>query len=504
MSANAKPVTVPNASLRLTLVVAGLGGLAAALGHAPFGLWPVAFLGFAALIFAVVRTGRPGFAAWIGGSAYFSVTLHWIVEPFLVDAARHGWMAPFALVLLAGGLALFWALAGWLSARMWGPRALTFAVALAAAEVVRGHIFTGFPWVLPAYIWADTPLRLSVSLIGSYGLMSLTLIAAALPFAARQGLALRGSIMGLALLGLAAIPGLGPTYPENENDHLGTVRIIQPNIDQAEKWDRNLAPGHFQAMLDLTRRSDAAQNDPDLVIWPEVAVVSPLDLAAPALEAIGAAAGAPFITGINRREDGQWYNSLVVADASGTVTETFDKVHLVPFGEYIPFGIPFLRQMAGTTSNGFAAGDAVRLIDTPLGRALPMICYEGIFPGHAFKAGERADYILILTNDAWFGTFAGPQQHLDIARFRAAEHRLAVVRVANKGVSSVIDPYGNLEKPLAADTPGATNAIVRNDPGVTRYARTGDTPLKVLLVLAIVSAVVAHRRKRIAHPPALG
>ncbi|MEM9850960.1 MAG: apolipoprotein N-acyltransferase [Pseudomonadota bacterium] len=504
MSAKAKPVNVPHSSLRLTLVAAAFGGLAGALGHAPFGLWPVAVPGFATLIWAVVRGPRPALTAWIAGTAYFGVTLHWIVEPFLVDAARHGWMAPFALILLAGGLALFWGLAGWLSARMWGPRALTFAVALAGAEVLRGHIFTGFPWVLPAYIWADTPLRLSVALIGSYGLTLLTLVAAALPFVARQKVGLRSSILGLGLLGLAAIPGLGPTYPEDENDHLGTVRIIQPNIDQAEKWDPDLAPGHFQDMLELTRAPGGPLNDPDLVVWPEVAVVSPLDLAAPALEAIGAAAGVPVITGINRREDGRWYNSLVVAAPSGQVTETYDKVHLVPFGEYIPFGIPLLRQMAGTSSNGFAAGEAVRLIDTPLGRALPLICYEGIFPGHAFKAGERADYILILTNDAWFGTFAGPQQHLDIARFRAAEHRLAVVRVANKGVSSVIDPYGNLEMTLLADAPEATNAIVHSDSGVTFYARTGDTPLKVLLFLAIVSAVVAHLRKRIAHPPGLG
>lgn len=487
----------PMVPTRIALAVAGLGGLAAALGHAPFAFWPVGFVGFAAVFWAVARSARPARAAWIAGTAYFGITLHWIVEPFLVDAARHGWMAPFALVLLAGGLALFWAAAGGLSRRMWGPRALTFALALTAAEVLRGHVFTGFPWVLPAYIWADTPLRLSVAFIGSYGLTFLTLFAAAMPFVARERLGLVGGAPALTLLGLAALQGLGPGYPEDENDHLGMVRIIQPNIPQADKWDRDKIPANFQRKLDLSRSDGPA---PDLVIWPEAALVYPLDVAGPALEQIGEAAGAPFITGINRRAEGDWYNSLVAANASGRVTETFDKVHLVPFGEYIPFGLPFLRQMAGTSSNGFAAGDGVRLIDTALGRALPLICYEGIFPGHAFKAGARADYILILTNDAWFGTFAGPQQHLDIARFRAAEHRLAVVRVANKGVSTVIDPYGNLEGPLAADQPGATNAIVRQSPGTTLYARTGDRPLFVLLILAILSALVAARRKPVAHP----
>ncbi|MDJ1007552.1 MAG: apolipoprotein N-acyltransferase [Paracoccaceae bacterium] len=485
------------------LALAVLSGLAAGLGHAPFGLWPVALAGFAGLIFLIARSERPGRLAWAGGAAYFGLTLHWIVEPFLVDVETHGWMAPFALLLMAGGLALFWGLAGWTAKHMAGPRALTFAVALAAAEVVRGHIFTGFPWALPGYIWVDTPLRLVASVTGSYGLTALTLIAAALPAALPR--LWPGALAGAVLLGgLVLGAQIGPGRLPSGVERLGTVRLIQPNIPQTEKWDRARIPENFETKLDLTRGSGDA-DPPDLVVWPEAAVVTPLDVAGPALEAIGAAGGVPFITGINRRDGGDWFNSLVVAGPDGRVRETFDKVHLVPFGEYIPFRLGVLRAMAGTTSNGFSAGAEVRLIDTPLGRALPLICYEGIFPGHLFRAGERPDYIVILTNDAWFGTFAGPRQHLDIARFRAVEHGLPVVRVANKGVSTVIGPLGRTrpEEALRADIAGARDMLVIAMPGVPLYARTGDSPVFVLLLIGLVTGLVLHWRNPIAQTSGL-
>lgn len=481
------------------LALAVLAGLAGGLGHAPFGFWPVALAGFAGLVFLVSRAPRPFLVAWAGGAAYFGLTLHWIVEPFLVDIARHGWMAPFALVLLAGGLALFWGAAGWLSARMAGPRSLTFALALAGAEALRGHVFTGFPWALPGYIWVDTPVRLSVAWVGSYGLTALTLLATALPFAfARRW---QGVAAGLVLLALAAVPGL-QAPADGAEAPLGTVRLLQPDIPQAEKWDPDLVAGHFQTKLGLTRGPEGAAR-PDLVVWPEASVVYPLDVAGPALAAISeAAGGVPFVAGINRRAEGEWFNSLVVVDQAGEVTKSFDKVHLVPFGEYIPFRLGFLRAMAGTSSNGFTPGSEVRLVDTPLGAALPLICYEGIFPGHLFRAEGRADYILLLTNDAWFGTFAGPLQHLDQARFRAAEHGLALVRAANRGVSAVIGPHGEIAPgaALPQGRPGTADLPVPRGLPPTLHARLGNLPLWMLLGLATLSALAFHLRNRVAKP----
>ena len=487
---------------------AGLAGAAAALGHAPFGLWPIALLGFAFLITSVARMDKPALMGWAAGVGYFAVALHWIVEPFLVDVARHGWMAPFALILMAGGLALFWAAAGWLSKKVKqrsAARALAFAVCLAAMEMVRGHIFTGFPWALPAYIWADTPLRVVTAWTGSYGLSLITLLALALPVAMGRIPGTLGAAVVLSALAVAGFLRMDDT--ENDQELLGHVRLVQPNVPQNEKWDPIKVPDHIERLLNLTRGDDDASGVVDMVVWPEVAVAYRLEQAGPVLRAAAQAASegagqAKVLLGINRREGENWHNSMVLLSADGDVEETYDKVHLVPFGEYIPFRLKFIQAMAATSGFGFSPGDAVRLIDTPLGRALPLICYEGIFPGHVFRAGERPDYLLQITNDAWFGEFSGPFQHLDQARFRAAEQGLPMVRVANTGVSTVIDAFGrspaSFEIGLGAQ--GYRDVAVWRKKGATIYARFGDFPTIVGIILMLCVLLFIERRNTIANP----
>ncbi|NNL18969.1 MAG: apolipoprotein N-acyltransferase, partial [Boseongicola sp.] len=442
-------------STRRLMGLSFLAGLLAALGHAPFGLWPVSLAGFAFLVWCVAgalprtpetfgaREGirrRGAFVAWAGGVGYFALSLSWIVEPFLVDVARHGWMAPFAAVFMAGGLALFWGLAGWVGS----GRSLLFAVALAAAEMLRGHVFTGFPWGLPAYIWAETPVRMVASLVGPYGVTALTLVLVSL--SSLRGRAVVGSFA--SVLGLAALWVWGlanGSDPEITATSMGTVRLVQPNAPQDEKWHPKRAIGFVERQINYTA---APKDDVDLIVWPETALPYRLDRAAPVLAQIaGAAQGVPVVTGINRSEAGRSHNSLIVVGSTGQAGEVYDKVHLVPFGEYIPFGqlarLVGLRSFAARDGYGFSPGPGVRLIETPLGRALPLICYEVIFPGHG-RGLERPDYLLQITNDAWFGTVSGPYQHLDQARFRAVEQGLPLVRVANTGVSAVIDARGEI------------------------------------------------------------
>lgn len=471
-----------------------LAGAAAALGLAPFDLWPLGLLGLGSLIWLVSVAPRPGWVAWAGGSGYFAVALHWIVEPFLVDAATHGWMAPFALILLASGLALFWALSGWLAGRFFRYRALSFAVLLTGAEILRGHVFTGFPWAMPAYIWADTPLRQAVAWTGSYGLSFVTLVALALPFTVGR---FRGLGAAFATLGAVFLVGVAQTEKAGETELLGTVRLVQPNVPQHEKWHLAKVPDHIDRLLALS--SDVGEAG--LVIWPESAVAYPLDLAGPILGKAFDAAGVPVLLGLNRRENGGevWHNSLAVVGQGGEVTETYDKVHLVPFGEYIPFRIELLRAMAASSGFGFTPGDAVRLIDTPLGRALPLICYEGIFPGHMFKAGARPDYLLQITNDAWFGTFSGPFQHLDQMRFRAAEQGLPAVRAANTGISAAIDHLGRVTAHLDLGQSGKLDQAVYAGRS-TIYAKTGDWPTIVLVLVTLSALFHWKSRNTIARP----
>ena len=480
-------------------------GAAAALGHAPFGLWYVALLGFGALTFCVARarTPRRAFtAAWLGGVGYFGVGLHWIVEPFLVDAAVHGWMAPFALVLMAGGLALFWGAAGWVAARIGGPVALGWALCLSLAELLRGHVFTGFPWALPAYIWTDTDIRMTAALWGPYGLTALTLLAVALPFAARNGAARAGMVVA-SLVAVAALWLTGTIWDAHTIPRPGgRVLMVHPNVPQNEKWDPDRAFSHVERQIGYTAEGADAP-DLELVIWPESAIPYPLDMAGSVLDAATAAAGVPVLTGINRRDGGDWFNGAVLAEAGGAVAGTYDKVHLVPFGEYIPFRLDFLRAMAARSSYGFSAGEAVEPIETPLGSALVMICYEAIFPGHIRRSATRPDVLIQITNDGWFGTFAGPYQHLQQAQFRAAETGLPLIRVANSGVSAMIDARGEIKVRVALGEDGATSAQLPRALEATPYWRMGDLPILLILSVTVLLTILSRRRRSIANADAM-
>ena len=499
---------------RIAFLTALIAGILAALGHAPFGLWPVSLVGFILLSAMIAgalsrderlaqrnaearwRTAKLG---WAGGLGYFALTLSWIVEPFLVDIARHGWMAPFALVLMAGGLALFWGLAGWVSR----GHVLTWAVALSALEIVRGHIFTGFPWALPGYVLIDTPAAMWASVLGPYGLTALTLVFAALVVCvwACRGRARYAVAMGGLTLAVAGAFGSVLEAPsESEQNALGTVRLIQPNAPQDEKWDPVRAPVFVARQIEFTA---APKQGVDLVVWPETAIPYRLHRAAPVLSQIaGAAEGAPVVTGINRTVAERHHNALIVLDSTGQARDVYDKVHLVPFGEYIPFG-QFaewigMRSFAARDGYGFSPGPEVRLIGTPLGAALPLICYEAIFPGHG-RGLERPDYLLQITNDAWFGTFSGPYQHLDQARFRAIEQGLPFVRVANTGVSAVIDANGRIVKALGLGVAGYVDVAVPEGRSPTLYSRTGDFFAAVVLLAALSGLLLADRRNAIAN-----
>jgi len=262
------------------------------------------------------------------------------------------------------------------------------------------------------------------------------------------------------------------------------VRLVQPNAPQDQKWDPDKAMVFFDRQLADTaapKTGGVAE-----IVWPESAVPWLLDYAAPALERIAdAAEGVPVILGLNREAGGRYYNAMVTVGPGGEPGEVYDKVHLVPFGEYIPFGglarLIGLQSFAAREGYGFSAGQRVHLIDTPLGKALPLICYEAIFPQGMFAAGERPDYLLQITNDAWFGTFSGPFQHLQQARFRAAEQGLPLVRVANTGVSAVIDYTGQVTAMLPMGKAAYLDADLPSGRRVTLYSRTGDGPVAALL-----------------------
>ncbi|MCR9157480.1 MAG: apolipoprotein N-acyltransferase [Rhodobacteraceae bacterium] len=481
-----------------------LGGIFA-LGQAPFDLWAlalVALVGIFVLARSDTNTRSASWTGWLFGTGYFAASMHWILEPFQVDAATTGWMAPFALVGLAGGLALLWAAAFWVGRRL-HPGPFGIALCWAAIELARAYILTGFPWGLIGYVWAPTAVAQWHSVVGPHGVTLLTLILAALAACVTNARSVKYGL--IAFCGLTAMWGganvIAP--PVQDLTDRPIVRLIQPNAPQHQKWDRDFIPMFFNRQVDFT----AQLPKPDLIVWPETAVPNLLDNAGPALEVIAdAAAGTPIVLGIQREEQGRYYNSLVALDSAGQVADLYDKHHLVPFGEYMPAAPLFARfnilGLAARADAGYSAGPGPALIDLgPLGAALPLICYEAVFPQDVNGAPARPDILLQITNDAWFGIYAGPQQHLTQARLRAIEQGLPMIRVANTGISAVIDPAGRIVHALPLGRAGFIDVPVPTPLSPTLYSRTGDWLALTALIVAFATLLIWKRRNPIDRNP---
>ncbi len=482
----------------------GVLGVLAAAGQAPLGWWPLSLVALVLMFQTLPGAGDArawGVRLWLAGTGFFGASLFWIVEPFLVEPESHAWMAPFALVGMAAGMALFWALAGWLAARAASGRARLVALvaALVLLELARGWVLTGFPWAMLGHGLIGTPFMQLAAFTGAGGLsLVLLLLALFAVLGKAPGQRAAGALAALALLGgLWLWGGAHATLPP---DREGVVRLVQPNAPQAEKWREENIYMFFSRLLDLT--SAPASPAPDLVLWPETAVPFLLEHAGDGLMMMAdAMAGHGPRTrlgfGVQRIEEGRFFNSLALIDTQAEVLELYDKHHLVPFGEYVPL----VERLLGPGYAGFAArqlqgyspGPGPRVLDLgPLGLALPLICYEAIFPRH-LRTPTRPDWVMQITNDAWFGDLSGPYQHLAQARLRAVEQGLPVLRVANTGVSAVIDARGGV---VAALELGATGYLDMPLPGAlppTFYARLGDWPVLLLLLTLLGGAALAGR-----------
>lgn len=492
----------------LHLSGATLCGGAIALGQAPWGLWWLALIGLgglASMILAALRPAQAAWLGWAGGVGYFGVAMFWIVEPFLVDPETYGWMAPFALVFMAAGLALFWALAGWVSALWRGrtARAAGLVLGFGLADLARSYVLTGFPWALIGHVWIDTPLAQLAAWFGPVGLSVLTIAVVSLPLAAgawsSRALAAVPAVAALALgwgLGLWRL-----ALPDDPRARPIHVRLIQPDAEQHLKWRADMWRLFLDRQMALSAKPSAVALD--LIVWPETAVPFLLDGAEPFFERLaGATGGVPVAVGIQREIGARFYNSLAFADGAGHIIDVYDKWHLVPFGEYVPLGDAMARfgfsAFAAQEGNGYSPGPGPRLIDLGrAGRVLPLICYEAVFPQDVRAAGERPDWILQVTNDGWFGKVAGPYQHLAQARLRAIEQGLPVLRAANTGISAAIDSRGKVIDALPLGAVGAIDVAVPAALPATPYSRMGDWPVAGFLVATL--AALAWRRRAKVH-----
>ena len=478
-------------------------GAAIATGQAPFGFWPVSII---ALIVLVARFSKShGFwYGWWNGLGYFALALNWIVEPFLVDIARHGWMAPFALVGLASGLAIFWGLAFWVAGRF-GPQRMVLPFAWALAEFARSTILTGFPWALISYIWVDTPIAQAAAFVGPHTLGALTVLLAVV--AAWCWHHRRSWLAAPALAFLVAWLGFATRLPDTSDLSDFTVRLIQPNAAQDLKW----RPDMMQTFFDRQLSATSAPGSPDLVVWPEVAVPYVMGQRPDLDQMIANAApdGVSVVVGmrklLEKSPKNEWRNSLVVLDPDGNNVASYDKYRLVPFGEFLPFPDVFEAlglQALAANAGRFGSGDGPAVLKVPgIPDFQPLICYESIFPADIRRGDDRPQWLLQITNDAWFGTFSGPFQHLAQARMRAIENGLPLARSANTGVSAMIDPFGRILDQLPLNQFGYIDAALPKALPATLYARTGDLIWILLitsmpLLVVVFSRLVVIRRSR--------
>lgn len=488
---------------RFAAIYGGLGILAAA-GQAPLGWWPVSLLALVGLFLLLpLHRGSRALAGcmWLAGTGYFGASLFWIIEPFFIEPEIHGWMAPFALVLMAGGMALFWGLAGALAAwvthgRM---RLIALAAGLVALELLRGWVFTGFPWAMLGHGFIGTPVMQLAAFTGAGGLSLLLVLAAVLPVLG-QTITARAAGASVTITALAAVWVWGAAQTALPPDRDATIRLAQPNAPQDEKWLNENMYLFFNRLLYQT--TYPADTPPDLVLWPETSVPFLLEYPGDALEMMAGAAAVHgpdtrIGFGVQRIEANRYFNSLAILSTDTQITDIYDKHHLVPFGEYIPFsewlmGTP-IGGLAGQALRGYSPGPGPALLDLgQLGVALPLICYESIFPRH-LRTEERPDWVLQVTNDAWFGELTGPFQHLAQARLRAVEQGLPVLRVANTGVSAFIDARGGVAAELGLGVTGFLDGPLPGALPPTVYSHYGDWPVWLVLVLTLGGAALRRR-----------
>ncbi|WP_323810544.1 apolipoprotein N-acyltransferase [Sphingobium baderi] len=502
-----------------------IAGFLSATGFEPLKLWPVTLACLALLILLVERApDRRAVLArgWLFGVGHFTLGLNWIAHAFTFQDAMPHWFGYGAVVLLSLYLAVYPALAAlgawWLTRRFASGRTLPFLLFLAAcwiaSEYLRAAVFTGFAWNPLGVIWLPTGIAIASTLIGTYGLGALALLASgALFLAARRDFkpaaAMAAPLLALALWGLLA---QAPATPAGAP----RIRVVQPNIGQDEKYSAALEEAHFRTLAAL---SGAPRPAPRLIFWPEAAIPAYLDME-PAWRARLAALLGPgdlLLTGANKvyykQADKGGYSETVLAGANNSVwivtpdarlPARYDKAHLVPFGEYLPMRsilqpLGLSRLVPGDAD--FWPGPGPQSLTLPVAPGRPemrmgvQICYEIIFSGQVVDAANRPAFLFNPSNDAWFGSW-GPVQHLAQARLRAMEEGLPIVRATPTGVSAIIDARGHVLRALGPHHAGFLDGALPPALSPTLFARLGNWAAFLLLLLLAGLAIATRGSSR--------
>ena len=496
-------------------------GAVTVLGLPPFDIWPIAFLTLPLFlwVFEGVRTKKAAFGTgWWFAFGYFLAGLYWISNALVVFSPDFWWMVPFALVGLPVVMAVYYGLATLLVDRILPAsellegtarrlaRILLLTAAFVGADLLRGTLFTGFPWNVFGYLWSGSAgLSQGASWLGVYGLGVPVLLSGFLPALLANGRTGRFALVAavaiplvFALAGTLRLSDAPDMAIQQADANLPGLRLVQPNIPQQEKWKRDLRVRNFEQHLNASR--DGRPDWVKTVIWPETAAAFAIDQAADFRLSAGAWAvpeGGLLITGAPRLLDDpkRLYNAAVALDGIGTMVATYEKSHLVPFGEYVPFSqyLPFGKVAAGAID--YSPGPGPQTLSLPgLPPVGPMICYEVIFPGAVIDSDNRPDWMLNLTNDAWYGHTTGPYQHLQHSRMRAIEEGLPLVRAASTGISAAFDAYGREIGRIGLGESGTLDLHLPPPMDSTLFARLGNLLAVGLVILVAGVAFILRKR----------
>jgi apolipoprotein N-acyltransferase len=483
--------------------LAGGAGIALAVSLPGPGLWPLVLVTPGLLQRALAS--RRGWAAfrvgWFGGSVQWLVAVPWVV----IVLSRHGHLpaplAVLALLLMAAILGLQWALAAWAAARTappWRPWALPLS--LASVEMLQRFPPWIFPWnPVAAVATAAPPLMTPLPVLGALGLSLLLLLAgSALGELAARRWRSGGALALVSLAVFAAASAASPRFRESG----GTVRVaaLQPNVPLEMRWDAaNLAA--IEARVWRLNRA-AAETGASWIVWPESAIPRYVErdrAYRAAIEAFARRSGAWLLVGsIGFGESGEeYFNSVFAVSPGGVLPWRYDKVHLVPFGEYVPLvgKLAVLRPLVREVG-AFTPGRSVLPLPGPAGPVGLAVCYEVTYPGLiAQEVRNGAVVLATITNDGWYGDSAAPRQHLALAQLRAAESRRYLVRAANTGISAIVDPYGRVADQLGLDREGLVVGEVRPGTGSTLAVRAGGALRLAVLGLALAAILLGGRRR---------
>ncbi|WP_317992782.1 apolipoprotein N-acyltransferase [Bartonella gliris] len=458
----------------------------------PFYLTPLCFLTFPTFIvlldtISTIQNNKKNLLTYalscgIFGFGYFLCGLWWLCNALLTDPVAFGWAVPFAIFCPPLYLSLYWFFAGFIVGLLWTKgiaRFFVLAFALGLAEWLRALLFTGFPWNALGYTAMPTPMFMqSDAIVGLYGMNILAVLVYSLPAVLltdekkKSALSLCLALIllhsGFGFYRLNAAPNIAD-YQKNSY----WVRIVQPSIPQNTKLSNITREAIFAAHMNLTATLTEDKNpEPDFIVWPEASIPYLLDDTSDITMRIAsllkpkqwAIIGAIRASNDLANAQTHYFNTIAVINAKGDILNTSDKLHLVPFGEYLPYqnllkkiGLHILADNIG----GYSAANVRKTVMMPNGFSyLPLICYEAIFPNEMTFKGSSPQAIINVTNDAWFGVTPGPYQHLQQAQLRAVELGIPLIRAANNGISAVIDSYGRIVVALQQNAVGIIDSPI--------------------------------------------